>query len=107
MALATCKLIWINQLIHELKFVEVSQLKLLCDNQTTIYIASNPVFHERIKHIEIDYHFVQEKVLSSCIVTSYVNSNNQLTNILTKSLKGPHISFICNKLSAYDLYVPA
>ncbi|XP_031288153.1 secreted RxLR effector protein 161-like [Pistacia vera] len=63
MALATCELIWLKQLIQELKFVEVSQIKLLCDNQVALHIASNPVFHERIKHIEIDRHFIREKVL--------------------------------------------
>ena len=58
MALATCELIWIKQLIHELKFVEVSQMKLLCDNQFIIHIVSNLVFYERTKHMEINYHFI-------------------------------------------------
>ena len=107
MTLATCELIWIKQLIHELKFVKVSQMKLLCDNQAALHIASNPVFHERTKHIEIDCHFIREKVLSGCIITSYVSSNDQLADILTKSLRGPRINSICNKLGAYDLYAPA
>ena len=107
MALATCELVWLKQLIQELRFVEVSQMKLLCDNQAALHIASNPVFHERTKHIEIDCHFVREKVLSGCIATSYVYSNDQLADILTKSLKGSRVDFICNKLGAYDLYAPA
>ena len=107
MALATCELVWLKQLIQELRFVEVSQMKLLCDNQAALHIASNPVFHERTKHIEIDCHFVREKVLSGCIATSYVSSNDQLADILTKSLKGSRVDFICNKLGAYDLYAPA
>lgn len=107
MGLATCELVWLKQLIQELRFVEVSQMKLLCDNQATLHIASNLVFHERTKHIEIDCHFVREKVLSGCIATSYVSSNDQLADILTKSLKGSHVDFIYNKLGAYDLYVPA
>ena len=70
MTLATCELVWLKQLIQELRFVEVSQMKLLCDNQAALHIASNPVFHERTKHIEIDCHFVREKVLLGCIATS-------------------------------------
>ena len=41
------------------------------------------------------------------MTTSFVNSNDQLTNIFTKSLRGPRIKYICNKLDAYDIYAPA
>jgi hypothetical protein len=56
---------------------------------------------------EIDCHFIREKILSPQIVTSFVNSNDQLADIFTKSLRGPRISYICNKLDAYDIYAPA
>ncbi|RVX06403.1 Retrovirus-related Pol polyprotein from transposon RE1 [Vitis vinifera] len=72
-----------------------------------LHIASNPVFHERTKHIEVDCHFIREKIASGCVATSFVNSNDQLADIFTKSLRGPRIKYICNKLGAYDVYVPA
>ncbi|RVX12017.1 Retrovirus-related Pol polyprotein from transposon RE2 [Vitis vinifera] len=84
MALATCELIW-----------------------AALHIASNPVFHERTKHIEVDCHFIREKIASGCVATSFVNSNDQLADIFTKSLRGPRIKYICNKLGAYDVYAPA
>ena len=58
MAMVTCELMWIKQFVQELRFCKVVQMKLYCDNQTALHIASNPIFHERTKHIEIDCHFI-------------------------------------------------
>ncbi|RVX14106.1 Retrovirus-related Pol polyprotein from transposon TNT 1-94 [Vitis vinifera] len=107
MALATCELIWLRHLLQELRFGKDEQMKLICDNQAALHIASNPVFHERTKHIEVDCHFIREKIASGCVATSFVNSNDQLADIFTKSLRGPRIKYICNKLGAYDVYAPA
>ena len=107
MATATCELVWIKQLLGELKFGKIDQMELVCDNQAALHIASNPVFHERTKHIEIDCHFVREKILSGDIVTKFVKSNDQLADIFTKSLTCPRINYICNKVGTYDLYAPA
>ena len=107
MALATCEPIWLRHLLQELRFEKDEQMKLICDNQVALHIASNPVFHERTKHIEVDYHFIREKIASGCVATSFVNSNDQLTDIFTKSLRGPRIKYICNKLGAYNIYAPA
>ena len=73
MALATCELIWLKHLLQELRFGKDEQMKLICDNQ----VASNPVFHERTKHIEVDCHFIGEKIASGCMTISFVNSNEQ------------------------------
>ena len=107
MALATCELIWLRHLLQELRFGKDEQMELICDNQAALHIASNSVFHERTKHIEVDCHFIREKIASGCMTTSFVNSNDQLVNIFTKSLRCPRIKYICNKLGAYDIYAPA
>ena len=104
MALATCELIWLKYLLQELRFGKDEQMKLICDNQAILHISSNPGFHERTKHIEVDCHFIREKIASGCMTTSFVNSNDQLAYIFTKSLRGPRIKYIYDKLSAFDLY---
>jgi len=61
---ATYEFIWLKHLLKELQFGEAIQMTLIFDNQAAIHISSNPVFHEMTKPIEIDCHFVQEKIIS-------------------------------------------
>ena len=104
--LATCELIWLKHLLQQLRFGNDEQMKFICDNQAALHISSNLVFHERTKYIEVDCHFIREKIASGCMTTSFVNSNDQLADIFTKSLRGPRIKHISNKLGAFDLYAP-
>ena len=106
MALATCELIWLRHFLQELRFRKDEQMKLICDNQVVLHIASNSNFHEGTKHIEVDCHFIREKIASGCMTTSFVGASDQLTNMFTKSLRGPRIKYIYNKLGAFDLYAP-
>ena len=107
MTLATCELIWLKQLLQELRFGKDGQMTLVCDNQVALHLVSNPVFHERTKHIEVDCHFIREKIASGCMTASFVNLSDQLADIFTESLRGPRIQFICNKFGAYNLYALA
>ena len=102
----TCEFIWLKHLIRELRIGKDEQMKLIYDNHAAQHIASNLVFHERTKQIEVDWHFFRVKIALGCVTTSFVNSNDQRANIFTKSLRGPRIKYICNKLGAYDLYAP-
>ena len=76
MTLATCELIWLKQLFQQLRFGNDGQMTLVCDNQAALHIASNPVFHERTKHIEMNCHFILEKIASGCMTTSFINSSD-------------------------------
>lgn len=51
-----------------------------------ISLASNPVFHARTKHIEVDYHFIQEKVINKNICIKFISTHDQIGGIFTKGL---------------------
>ncbi|EOY32437.1 Uncharacterized protein TCM_040357 [Theobroma cacao] len=81
--------IWMYQLLSEIGLKSSLPAKLWRDNQVALHIASNLVFHERTKHIEIDCHFVCEKIQQEFIPTRYVKTKDQLGDIFTKALQGP------------------
>lgn len=90
---------WLLSLLNDLHIPLLSPSTIYCDNVSSIYLAHNPVHHARTKHIEIDIHFVREKVASGAIQVRYVPSSDQLTDLLTKSLPYPRFSFLRDKLS--------
>ncbi|XP_010527203.1 PREDICTED: uncharacterized protein LOC104804587 [Tarenaya hassleriana] len=107
MANTTSEIIWLKTLLGELGRDSTSPITLHCDNQAAIHIATNPVFHERTKHIEVDYHFVREKVLQDIISLSYMKSCDQLADIFTKATSTYVLHCLVGKLDMYDLYTPS
>ena len=106
MAQSICEIMWIRQLLIEVGIETLVPTKLWCDNQVVMYIASNPIFHERTKHIKIYCHFVCEKIKLGLISIGYVKTREQLGDNFTKPLSGDRVSFLCNMLGMINIYAP-
>lgn len=106
MAYTTQELLWMKELLHSLGVPHTSPMKLVCDNKSALYIAANPVFHERTKHIENDCHFIRDEIINGTIATTHVCTTEQLADILTKALGGPQFRYLLGKLGVCDLHAP-
>lgn len=88
----------VQQLLVDLHVPIVLSHLVWCDNKSVIAFASNPIFHARTKHVEIDYPFIREKVLSKEIMVQHIGSSSQLADIFTKSLPIDRFLFLRSKL---------
>ncbi|TYJ98049.1 reverse transcriptase [Cucumis melo var. makuwa] len=73
---------------------------------SAISIANNPVQHDRTKHVEIDRHFIKERLDSGSICIPYILSSQQVADVLTKGLLKQNFDFCVSKLGLIDIYVP-
>jgi hypothetical protein len=77
---------WLRQLLHELQTSSSRCTLVYCDNISAVYLSTNPVQHQRTKHVEIDLHFVREKVAIGQVCVLHVLTTSQFVDIFTKGL---------------------
>ena len=104
MASATCEIIWLTNLLGDMGVKNLLPVVLYCDNSSALQIASNPVFHEKTKHFEIDVHLVREKVSAGVIKTEKIHTSQQIADVLTKALGIEQHKFLCDKLGMMDMF---
>jgi histone deacetylase 1/2 len=86
LANATAEMMWVQKLVTELRVPHARVARLWCDNLGAKYLSANPIFHARTKHIEIDYHFVRERVANKVLDIRFIASGDQVADGFTKAL---------------------
>jgi hypothetical protein len=83
---ATAEMMWVQKLLAVLRVQHPPAARLWCDNIGAKYLTANHVFHARTKHIEIDFHFIRERVAQGLLDVRFINSGDQLADGFTKSV---------------------
>lgn len=104
LALASCEMMWLCILLRELHVASSSVPVLFSDSTAAIYIATNPVFHERTKHIELDCHTVREKIDKGLLKTLHVRTEDQVADILTKPLFPYQFEHLKSKMCIRNIF---
>ncbi|XP_073268322.1 uncharacterized protein [Populus alba] len=94
----TAEILWIRSLLSELRLPFSPSTTLWCDNLGATFLSANPVFHARTKHVEVDYHFVRDRVAKKEIQVQFISSQDQLADVLTKPLPLVSFGFFRSKL---------
>jgi len=103
LANAYVELVWIQTLLNELQISTPCAPTLFCDNIGATYLTSNPIYHARTKHIEIDYHFVRDQVTDKLLNVRFISGKDHIVNALTKPLPASRFLHLASNLNVRPL----
>jgi hypothetical protein len=98
-----CQGVWLRRLLADLTKKEVQKVSLKIDNQAAISLCKNPVHHVRSKHIDTRFYYIRECIEEGMIKVQRVNTNDQLADILSKSLRRKKFIEMRKKVGVEDV----
>ena len=103
LSVASCQALWLRNVLHELKCPQEKGTIMFCDNQSSISLSKNPVFHGRSKHINIKYHFIRELIKDGEVYIKYCKTQDQVADVFTKALKTDSFLKMKEKLGVWEV----
>ena len=97
------QLLWMKQTLKDFSY-ELNKIPLLCDNESAIKLANNPVNHSPIKHIDIRHHFLRDHEAKGDITIHHVSTEKQLADIFTKPLDESRFCALRSELNIIDFH---
>ncbi|KAK8458134.1 hypothetical protein SEVIR_3G313845v4 [Setaria viridis] len=94
---------WLALLLGDLLGKDVEAVELRVDSKSALALAKNPVFHERSKHIRVKYHFIRGCLEEGSVRANYINTKDQLADLLTKSLGRIKFQELCSRIGMVQL----
>ncbi|KAL4010514.1 hypothetical protein IC575_030011 [Cucumis melo] len=107
LASVSSEITWLTHLLQNFQIPHQEPALIYCDNRAAISIASNPTFHERTKHIEIDCHFIHDKIQQGQQKLLSIKSSHQLADMFTKPLPSSTIHEFMFKMGIRNLHTPS
>uniref|UniRef100_A0ACD5W1Z2 Uncharacterized protein n=1 Tax=Avena sativa TaxID=4498 RepID=A0ACD5W1Z2_AVESA len=95
---ACTQALWLARLLGDLLGRDTSAVQLMVDSKSALALAKNPVFHERSKHIRVRYHFIRRCLDEGSITASYINTKDQVADLLTKPLGRITFLGLCSRI---------
>lgn len=95
---AASEICWITSLLTELGVRLSTPHVIYCDNIGATHLSANPIFHSRMKHLALDFHFIRDNVQAGTLRVSHVSTRDQLADPLTKALSRPRFQELLSKL---------
>ena len=100
---ASTQALWLARLLSDLLGRDTGAVELRVDSKSALALAKNPVFHERSKHIRVRYHFIRSYLEEGSIKASYINTKDQLADLLTKPLGRIKFLELCSRIGMAQL----
>ena len=102
-AAGACQAMWLMRLLRDIIGIKAQPPLLKMDNQSAIALSRNPVLHDRSKHIDTKYHFIRECVENGKVCVDHMSTEEQLADVLTKSLGRVRFSELQSKIGVVSL----
>lgn len=104
LALGLCEGLWIKRILGELRHNITMPIRIYCDNISAINMAENPIQHDKSKHVEIDRHFIREKIENNIIRLEHISTKHQVADIFTKPVSTQIFLTHVIKLGCINIY---